>query len=179
MNHAREHLVTCSPKVKSENVKQSNTVSISEDKPRVSTTLKWLKVTNLLMLLSNSGCLATLPEPVQQQNDRLGKNKSTKLSQPSGQIWKEKARQSIHLTQALCNNYGIGFYFHLKVPLSAVKYKARSSHWGRTLECFCTTTIVSQPLMVKWRSMNSLTSGWCMHVCDNVFLVCLKFLHIL
>lgn len=126
MNRVREHLVTCSPKVKSEIVKQNNTqtVSISEDKPRVSTTLKWLKVTNLLMLLSNSACLATLPGPVQQQNDRMGKNKSTKLSQPSGQIWKEKAKQSIHLTQALCNNYGIGFYFHLKVPLSGVKYKA-------------------------------------------------------
>lgn len=88
MNCRRQYLDPCSPKVKPGNLKPINTqaVPISQDQPRAYTTLKWLKVTNLLMLPSNSSrlpaCLRAWRHFQDQCSSRMTgkkkKNKSTK-----------------------------------------------------------------------------------------------------
>lgn len=148
MNCRSQYLDPCSPKVKPGNLKQINTraVPISQDQPRANTTLKWLKVTNLLMLPSNSGRLPAWRHFQDQcSSSRMTgwgeKNKSTKACTA---LWTDMKRKSkaIHTFNASTLHSGIGFYFHLKVPLQGKIQTERDSHsvQGR---CLCRTSTFS------------------------------------
>lgn len=170
MNCRRQNLDPCSPKVKPGNLKQINTqaVPISQDQPRANTTSKWLKVTNLLMLPSNSGgrlpaCLPTLPGPVQQQNDRLGgKNKSTKAC---AALWTDMKRKSKAIHTFNASTLRQLRYWILLPSQSA----SLGQNTNRVRLSLCARTMSLQNVNLQWLSQKNtsgLSGGWWMQVCD-------------